>query len=109
MYGVDTIDWYDLDGERRHEGRRLGIFFGEIGVKHVSPLDAEDLLVRLLYFLGGGIRGNSVARTPESGATEISSNRGTSGSCSLGLERENLGDCAAVGLGSIGESAFPLV
>jgi hypothetical protein len=54
--GVDAIDcWYDLDGERRYEGRRLGVFFCEIEVKYVSPLDVEDLFVRLLCFLGGVI------------------------------------------------------
>lgn len=83
--GVDTIDWYDLDGERRYEGRRLGAFFSEIGVKYVNPLDAGDLLVRLLRFLGGGVRRKSVEKTPESGVTELAGNRGTSGSRSSGL------------------------
>ena len=56
MCGVDAIDcWYDLDGERRYEGRRLDVFFCEIGVKYVNPLDVEDLLVRVLCFHGGGI------------------------------------------------------
>jgi len=54
--GVDATDcWYDLDGERRYEGRRLDVFFCETGVKYVSPLDVEDLLVRMLRFLGAGI------------------------------------------------------
>jgi len=53
---MDATDcWYDLDGERRYEGRRLDAFFCETGVKYVSPLEVEDLLVRVLRLLGGGI------------------------------------------------------
>jgi hypothetical protein len=82
---VDPIDcWYDLDGERRYDGRRLGPTLCEIGVKYVSPLEAEDLLVRLLWFLRGDIRGKPETQTPESGGTEVFIGWGTLGACSSG-------------------------
>ena len=44
MCDADAIDcWYDLNGERRYDGRRPGAFFCETGDKYVSPLDTVDL------------------------------------------------------------------